>query len=493
MAAIQQRTVEQGRSPGVWFPGDGPGKYVRSRWLGAYPQGRLTILLIVVSVFGFAWEVVESGVIGAALGAGAQRDLGMSPTQLSWLLTAVTIASLAAFPFAGPLVDRLGRRPVILFGLGGFVLSDLAKALAPGYQAFLAANIVDGVLIMLTLNPTLALIRDYTPRERRAFGYGIITSLGFGGGTLATFWLAAPVLSAHQDTALFGHVGAWRWLYFYAAVVILVAFVLQLLILRDLHPALRGQRRAMSAAEDADLRAVGPRALRSPAEGIVARAGGQGAALAGIVQYLRSPRMMAIFANQGLWAVGWVGVVSFLPLILVTTVPGVTPGTGTFLTGFAFIAYTVSSIISSVLQDRYHIRKPVNVLAMLGAAVMLFLLASQLHQGASVVVIAVLLFLLGAFAGTQYPAFATVLAGEAELINPAAVGSAFAISQVVAASLAVIPRFVFPQLATETNGWHTAVLIMAAAVALASPMLAAAHGPWRPRRHLPESMREEFS
>jgi len=464
----------------TWYRGDGARVYLGSRYLGAYPTGALTYVLLLVAVFGFAWEVVESSLIGAALGAGLQEDLGMDATQLSWLLSAVTIASIVAFPFAGPLVDRLGRRPVILLGLAGFIVTDLIKALAPNYGVFLVANIIDGILVMLTLNPTMALVRDYTPREKRGLGYGIITSLGFGGGTLATFWLAAPVIAAHSDDSFFGMSGAWRWLYFYAFAVIAIAFLLQLFIIRDIHPSLRVHRRALT--EDEDDNKVAARTQTAE----------NGSVLAGIRQYLRSPRMLLIYLNQAFWGIGWSGLVSFLPLIMVVAIPNVDGATAAFLAGFVWIAYTASSIVTSVLQDRYHVRKPVNMLAMIGVAICLFIFASRLFADNSVVGIAVLLFFLGVFAGAQYPAFATVLAGEAERINPAAVASAFALYQFITALVGLIPRFVFPQIGAEPDGWFVAVIIMAIAVVFAAPTLIAAHGPWKPRRHLPENMKEDF-
>lgn len=256
MSTTAQTEVEvPARLPRTWYPGDGVGAFLRARYLGAFPSGKLTVLLIFVGIFGFAWEVVESSIIGVALGAGLMTDLNISPDQLSWMLSSLTIASLVAFPFAGPLVDRLGRRTVILIGLGGFIVTDLIKAAAPNLPFFWAMLVIDGVLLMMTLNPTMALVRDYTPRGKRGLGFGILTSLGWGGGTLLTFWLAAPVLVAHANDGFAGQPGAWRWLYFYAFVIIIIAFVLQAFLLRDIHPSLRVQRRAIDVEDEEGLRA----------------------------------------------------------------------------------------------------------------------------------------------------------------------------------------------------------------------------------------------
>jgi len=83
----------------------------------------------------------------------------------------------------GPLSDRFGRRPVILWALAIFVAASIGCALAPDAWTFLACRMLQAV-IAPTYAVSLATIRDTTSREQAAgqFGY------------LAMAWAIAPML-----------------------------------------------------------------------------------------------------------------------------------------------------------------------------------------------------------------------------------------------------------------------------------------------------------
>src|SRR5262249_61217703 len=49
---------------------------------------------------------------------GIARDTGATQTQLQWIVDAYALAFAALLLPAGALGDRIGRRPVLLFGLG---------------------------------------------------------------------------------------------------------------------------------------------------------------------------------------------------------------------------------------------------------------------------------------------------------------------------------------------------------------------------------------
>lgn len=83
----------------------------------------------------------------------------------------------------GPLSDRFGRRPVILWALAIFIAASIGCAMAPDARTFLACRMLQAV-IAPTYAVSLAVIRDTTSREQAAgqFGY------------LAMAWAIAPML-----------------------------------------------------------------------------------------------------------------------------------------------------------------------------------------------------------------------------------------------------------------------------------------------------------
>ena len=83
----------------------------------------------------------------------------------------------------GPLSDRFGRRPVILWALAIFIAATIGCAVAPNAGTFLACRMVQAA-IAPTYAVSLAVIRDTTSKDHAAgqFGY------------LAMAWAVAPML-----------------------------------------------------------------------------------------------------------------------------------------------------------------------------------------------------------------------------------------------------------------------------------------------------------
>ena len=114
-------------------------------------------------------------------GMAAEFDVDYGTMGLS--LAAYAGVSACLQLVLGPLSDRFGRRPVILWALAIFIAATIGCALAPDARTFLACRMVQAV-IAPTYGVSLAVIRDTTSREQAAgrFGY------------LAMAWALAPML-----------------------------------------------------------------------------------------------------------------------------------------------------------------------------------------------------------------------------------------------------------------------------------------------------------
>lgn len=135
--------------------------------------------------------------INIALPELAGSDLHPSSTGLLWIVDAYILTFGCFLIPAGALADRLGRKGVLLAGLGTFTVGCLASAAAPTVALLLAARAVTGVGAALVMPATLSLLLQVTPLERKpraiatwSAATGAAGALGNLGGGLILQWLS---------------------------------------------------------------------------------------------------------------------------------------------------------------------------------------------------------------------------------------------------------------------------------------------------------------
>lgn len=93
-------------------------------------------------------------------------DLGGSMTQAQLTLTALLLVFGCSQLVWGPLSDRYGRRPVLLWGLALYVLAALACAGAATFTWLIAARALQGAAMGAAVVCARAVVRDlYAPHE----------------------------------------------------------------------------------------------------------------------------------------------------------------------------------------------------------------------------------------------------------------------------------------------------------------------------------------
>lgn len=151
----------------------------------------LACLFVVMIGFGLTLPVLPFYVERLALEAGASRQ---SIVLHVTLLTGVyALMQLIFAPFWGRWSDRIGRRPLILIGIAGYVVAQVLFGLATSLWLLYAARILGGMLSSATLPVSAAYVADMTTDEERGRGMawlGTAVSLGFVvgpalGGTLS--------------------------------------------------------------------------------------------------------------------------------------------------------------------------------------------------------------------------------------------------------------------------------------------------------------------
>ena len=100
-----------------------------------------------------------------------QSSLHAGVSQLQWVVNGYALTFASLMLGMGMLGDRLGRKKVMLGGLGVFIVGSLFGALSPTVATLVGARVVMGVGAAASEPGTLSIIRHLYPEpERRAPG-----------------------------------------------------------------------------------------------------------------------------------------------------------------------------------------------------------------------------------------------------------------------------------------------------------------------------------
>lgn len=132
------------------------------------------------------------------------ESMGAGGTELGLLVASYAVMRLIFGPVWGGLSDRFGRRPILLIGIFGYVITMIWFGLATKLWMLFAARILSGILSSATAPTTMAYIGDSTPEKERGGGMGLLGAAGgigtiFGpaaGGFLAVNSLSTPFFIA---------------------------------------------------------------------------------------------------------------------------------------------------------------------------------------------------------------------------------------------------------------------------------------------------------
>lgn len=125
-----------------------------------------------------------------------QRELGVSPSSVQFTLSMLVLAFGIGQLVWGPVADRVGRRPVLRWGLSLFVLSSVLTCLAETLPTMVAARAAQGACLSAAVVCGRAMIRDlYAPIDgarmmaKGMAGLGLIALTGPIIGALAATYL----------------------------------------------------------------------------------------------------------------------------------------------------------------------------------------------------------------------------------------------------------------------------------------------------------------
>jgi EmrB/QacA subfamily drug resistance transporter len=151
------------------------------------------------------------------------RDLHFSETNLQWVVTAYALTFGGFLLLGGRAADLLGRRRVLMVGLGLFSAASLAAALATDAGFMVGARAVQGIGAAIMLPAALSIVMNmFQEGAERNKALGIWGGLGAGGATVGV--IAGGLLTRYAG---------WQYIFYINVPIGVVALLLALRIVPE--------------------------------------------------------------------------------------------------------------------------------------------------------------------------------------------------------------------------------------------------------------------
>jgi len=156
---------------------------------------------------GFDASVI-SGVVGFI-----EREFSLTKLQLGWAVASLTLAATPAMMVAGPLSNRLGRKPVLTMAAVLFFVSALASAAAPDFLWLVIARMIGGLGVGAALIIAPMYIAEIAPAGLRGRLVSL-NQLNIVIGISVAFFSNYLILKLGQSDLAFAEalrLGDWNW------------------------------------------------------------------------------------------------------------------------------------------------------------------------------------------------------------------------------------------------------------------------------------------
>lgn len=278
-------------------------------------------------------------------------DIGLLP----FVITVELLTSAVAVLAAGPVVDSLGARRVFRAAAIGFVVTSLMVAAAPTMPFLLAARAIQGVFSGAIMTVGVASIGLAIPQPLRPRAFALVSSVW------GVMGVAGPAIAA-----VFVATVGWRGIFVVNVPVTAIALALGWQRIPDRQDGAGHQATDRVGLALVAAITTASLALASYDPAIVATAAG--VLVIGVPLYVRwsrrrpdpivrlhhlvDDRYRTVHLTSMAVLAGGVGANSFLPLYLRTN-RGQSAGLAAFGVLFLTVGWSISSFVSSKLQERY--------------------------------------------------------------------------------------------------------------------------------------------
>jgi EmrB/QacA subfamily drug resistance transporter len=180
------------------------------------PHTNPWLVLVLVCLAQFM-VILDATVVNVALPS-IQRDLGMTQSELQWVVNSYTLIFGGFLLLGGRAGDLLGRKRLFLAGLVIFTAASLLNGVAPSSELLIIARGLQGLGGALISPAALSIVTTtFAEGPERTKAMGVWSGIAAGGG-------AVGLLLGGVLTELL----SWPWVFFVNLPVGVIAFVLSL-------------------------------------------------------------------------------------------------------------------------------------------------------------------------------------------------------------------------------------------------------------------------
>jgi EmrB/QacA subfamily drug resistance transporter len=187
---------------------------------GTSPDSELTrnrrILVTIGVMLALLLAALDATIVGTALPRIVADLHGLD--YFAWVVTAYLVAETTMTPIAGKLGDLFGRKPLLMAGMVGFVVTSSLCGLAQDMGQLIAFRAAQGIFGGTLFATVFASVADIYPPVARA------RMLGMLGGVFGLASIIGPTLGGLLTDNL-----SWRWVFYVNAPVGAVALLFVLL------------------------------------------------------------------------------------------------------------------------------------------------------------------------------------------------------------------------------------------------------------------------
>ncbi|WP_331774786.1 DHA2 family efflux MFS transporter permease subunit [Sulfurospirillum sp. 1612] len=166
-----------------------------------FPTPLLAVLTLFLALATFM-QVLDTTIANVSIPTIA-GDLGVTPTQGTWVITAFAVSNAIAMPLTGWLAKRFGEVRLFVFSTGLFSLTSMLCGMAPNYQMLIFGRVLQGAVAAPMMPLSQSLLLSNYPKHKK--------------GLALAFWSMTATLGPIAGPLLGGYITDnfdWPWIFY---------------------------------------------------------------------------------------------------------------------------------------------------------------------------------------------------------------------------------------------------------------------------------------